>query len=237
MNCGPILVVCSSSVTRALLVSLVGSFCGDVQAVESVARALSEARRRPAIVVIEAAIVRAGADAIERIYRAWSDVGIVLADRAYADARRGAQDAHAFGAAAFVPVPTDADTLFDAVRRAIGEARAPLSAPPSDPRARADSVPPSDDELRARYIERLWSRLDTLDPYQLLRVPANAPQAAILAAFRARALEFHPDRNSQLDEEARERVYQIFKRVSWAFRRIGEANARREWDASRATRG
>jgi curved DNA-binding protein CbpA len=91
-----------------------------------------------------------------------------------------------------------------------------------------------DAEQTARYVERLWSRLADLDAYQLLRVAPDASEQEIQQAFRQRALEFHPDRQfNVLDEETRERVYQIFKRVSRAFREIGEPSARRAYDAQR----
>ena len=230
---GPVLVVCTSSVTRALLVSLLESAGEAVRAVDSVARALEE-KAAPCAVIVEGAIVRASPEALERLRAAWPiPASIVLADRAYADERRGAEDARAFGACAAIAVPPDITALREALRRARGGSlqMSAIAAPTQPP---AESAPPMDDALRARYIERLWSRLESLDAYQILRVSPAATQREIVDAFRERALEFHPDRNVSLDEEARERVYQIFKRVAWAFRKVGDPNMRKDYDASRA---
>ena len=138
----------------------------------------------------------------------------------------------AFGAGGFVPVPPDSATLENAIKGAIGEtSKASVAAPALESEQGTESLPPADGEQMARYIERLWSRLGTLDAYQLLRVSSSASDLEIKAAFRERALEFHPDRqNAALDEEARERVYQIFKRVSWAFRKVGEPASRKEYN-------
>ena len=61
---------------------------------------------------------------------------------------------------------------------------------------------------------------------------AKLRPADIDAAFRQRALEYHPDRQHHLPDDAtREHLYRIFKRVSWAVRQIGEAGARSQYDA------
>jgi CheY-like chemotaxis protein len=228
-----VLVICQGSVTRALLASLITSAGDEAFAVDAVARAASAVgSKAPDAIILEAAIVRAGGEGLERLRAAWhAPPPIVLADRAYADERRGQEDARAYGVAAFVAIPPDAGALADAMRRALGATTGPRAVPeslmPHDP----ESAPPLDAEQFARYAERLWSRLDSLDAYQLLRVPKTATDLEIRAAFRARALEFHPDRHaSGVDEAARERIYQIFKRISWAFRKVGDASARKEYD-------
>jgi CheY-like chemotaxis protein len=228
-----VLVVSANSVTRALLTSLLQSGGDVVCAVDSIAKALVE-EAVPDAVILEGAMVRASPDALERLRKAWGDrIGVVLADRAYSDERRGTEDMRAYGATAFLAIPPDLAALSNALRRAVGERTGSIPsshevAPPEG----SESVSREDAEQLTRYIERLWSRIDTLDAYQLLRVPSNATQTEIRDAFRERALEFHPDRHSGLDEEGRERVYQIFKRVSWAFRKVGDATSRREYDAT-----
>lgn len=229
-----VLVVSASSVTRALLLSLLGSAFDEVKAAESLPRAMLEmASMKPDVVIVEAAIVRASPDALDRLRGASpTQLGIVLADRGYSDERRGTAESRAFGASAFIAIPPDAASLIAAVGAAIGDSiNLSIAAPVLE--APGLSRPPEEAEQMGRYIERLWSRLATLDAYQLLRVSPGATDLEIKAAFRERALEFHPDRqHGILDEEARERVYQIFKRVSWAFRKVGDVSSRKEYDAS-----
>jgi DNA-binding response OmpR family regulator len=234
-----VLIVCQKSVTRALFASVATSAGDEAFAVDAIARAPGAVGGKPPdVIILEAGIVRAGGEGLERLRAAWSaPVPIILADRAYADERRGQEEARAYGVAAFVPIPPDAECLAMAMRRALGEAARTTTAPRSAVTLDPESGPPLEAEQFARYTERLFSRLDGLDAYQLLRVAPNASDDEIRAAFRARALEFHPDRHtSGVDEAERERIYQIFKRVSWAFRKVGEPHARKEYDLAR-TRG
>jgi DNA-binding response OmpR family regulator len=231
-----VLIVCQGSVTRALLASLVTAAGNEAFVVDTLARAAPAVGPKPPdAIILEAAIVRAGGEGLERLRAAWpKQVPIVLADRAYADERRGQDDVRAFGAAAYLAIPPDAGALEIAMRRALGATTGPRKPVPSVIPPDPESAPPLDAEQFARYAERLWSRLDTLDAYQLLRVPSTATDDDIKTAFRARALEFHPDRHGAgTDEAARERIYQIFKRISWAFRKVGEPKARKEYDAAR----
>lgn len=231
-------VVCASSVTRALLASLLGSTGTDVHPFDSLPRALSGmVGVVPDVVVLDAQIARANPETVVRLREAWQvPIGVVLADRAYVDENRGAEEARALGANTYVAIPPDPGALVDAVRRAQGpSSRAAISAPPPSIPPEVESSPPVDAAQMSRYVERLWSRLDTLDAYQTLRVSTDATIEEIRNAFRERALEFHPDRlHPGLDDAARERVYQIFKRVSWAFRKVGDPKSRREYDASRS---
>ena len=232
-------VVCASSVTRALLTSLLGSAGADVRAFDALPRALAAmGGSAPDIVVLDAAVARAHPETLTHLHDAWTTrVGIVLADRMYSDERHAAEETRALGAKAFLAIPPDPAALAEALRRARGgSSRTRLSdAPPSIPPP--PELVPQDAEQMARYVERLWSRLDTLDAYQTLRVAPEATQEEIREAFRARALEFHPDLlHPGLDAAAKERVYQIFKRVSWAFRKVGDAKARREYDGARSSK-
>ena len=230
-----VLLVATSSVTRALLSSLLGSNGDEVSIADSLPRAITVITGiAPRVVIVEASIVRASPDALDRLRHAAKEpVALVLADRGYSDERRGAAEMRAFGAGAFLPVPPDSAALEHAIRTAIGgSTNASIAAPVQEAEHGSSSLPPADTEQMARYIERLWSRLSGLDAYQLLRVSPGASDLEIKAAFRERALEFHPDRQRLLDEEARERVYQIFKRISWAFRKIGDPTSRKEYDAA-----
>jgi DNA-binding NarL/FixJ family response regulator len=230
-----ILLVCPSSVTRALLTSLLMEH--EVHGAESLSRAFALGLAPPEVVIVDAAIPRASPDALDRLRAALgTPFGVVLVDRAFSDERRGVEEARVFGADAALAIPPERAALDGALRRA-AEAQGPV--PTESRRPAAQEIdqsprPPADTEQTARYVERLWSKLDELDAYQLLRVPPTASDLEIKAAFRQRALEFHPDLpHRTLDEEGRERVYQIFKRVSWAFRKVGDPAARKQYDAAR----
>jgi hypothetical protein len=187
------------------------------------------------VAVVHGEIVRSSPDALDRLRAAAGGrLPVVLVDRGYSDERRGSEEARAFGAVAFVPLPPDPGELADVLRSArlgAGSTEATGRFPTAAP---AESPGERDGEQAARFIERLWSRLADLDAYQLLRVAPDASDTDIQAAFRQRALEFHPDRQrTVMDEETRERIYQIFKRVSRAFREVGDPAARRVYDARR----
>ena len=63
------------------------------------------------------------------------------------------------------------------------------------------------------------------DPYRVLGVSKGATDAEIKRAFRKKARQFHPDRNSgDAGAEAK------FKQVQSAYEKIGSLDARREYD-------
>ncbi|MBI4700215.1 MAG: DnaJ domain-containing protein [Deltaproteobacteria bacterium] len=232
-----VLVVSSSSVTRALLGSLLPSDGYEMLLADSLPAALETARRHPPrAIILEAGIVRASEDTVQRLREAaGGEAGVVLASRSYADERRGAAEQQAFGAQAWVAIPPDGSALEEALRAAAGDSMLPPQSPEDVvPAPAQDSIRVLDADQAARYAERLHAKLEELDAYQLLRVSPTATQPEIEAAFRRRALEFHPDRPQPFtDEETRERTYQIFKKISWAFRKVGDAASRREYDSGR----
>ncbi len=71
------------------------------------------------------------------------------------------------------------------------------------------------------------------DPYAVLGVEPTATHAELKKAYRKRAMEWHPDRNSAPDAEAR------FKEVAWAWELLGDEDRRRAFDREqgRASRG
>ena len=228
-----ILIVSASSVARALLTSLLDPMRFESVAADALPVALRHlAMDVPHAAIVQADLVRANADALERLRAAAGrNLPIVLADRAYSDERRAASEVASFGAGAFVPVPTDAATLEEALRAAASTRPRPVSRPSGSEEDTAELV--MDAELAARFAQRLAAQIDTMDAYQVLRVARNATASEIDAAFRQRALEYHPDRLHDLpDEETRENLYRIFKRISWAHRQIGDPAARRQYDAN-----
>lgn len=228
-----VLIVSGSSVARALLTSLLDPARFEAVVADSLPAALGQvAARVPHVAIVQAEIVRASPDALERLHGACSTrLPVVLADRSYTDERRAGGEVASFGAGAAVPVPTDARLLEDAIASAIkGRPRhvsSPAIAPVEVPEART-----VDAEQAARYAERLATKIESLDAYQVLRVGRTATQADIDAAFRQRALEYHPDRQQDVDDTTRENLYRIFKRVSWALRQIGDSASRRQYDAA-----
>lgn len=228
-----VLIVSGSSVARALLTSLLDTARFEPQVADSMPAALKQVGATvPQVAIVQADMVRASPDALERLRAACSTkLPVVLADRGYSDERRAAGEVATFGADAAVPVPTDGRTLEDAITAATsGKPRkhsSPQHAFVEVPEARAV------EDQSSRYAERLAAKIESMDAYQVLRVGRGATQAEIDAAFRQRALEYHPDRQQQVPDDAtREHLYRIFKRVSWALRQIGDAAARKQYDAS-----
>jgi CheY-like chemotaxis protein len=238
-----VLIVSSSSVARALLSSLLDANDWETVVADSLPAALKlVAASAPHAAVVHADLVRASPDALERLRAACRDASkspeggtrlpVVLADRGYSDERRAATEVATFGAGAAVPVPTDARALTEAITAATsGRPRQP-----SQPIVTNADVPDAravDAEQAARYAERLAARIETMDAYQVLRVARTATQADIDTAFRQRALEYHPDRQQHVPDDAtREHLYRIFKRVSWAVRQIGDTASRKAYDQS-----
>ncbi|MBI2892480.1 MAG: DnaJ domain-containing protein [Deltaproteobacteria bacterium] len=236
-----VLLVSPNSVTRALFLSLLDPAEHEVQFADSLAGALAlVGQDGPDVVILQAEVVRASPDALDRLRGACSGpVGFVLADRGYSDERRGLVDARAFGASSFVCVPPDRSALVEAVTAAAGGRPVRQSSATGIPAFRDPEEPVEVDlEQLARWAERLHAKLESLDAYQILRVQPTATDREIQAAFRQRALECHPDlRHAIPDEETRERLYQIFKRVSWALRKVGDPASRKEYDADSGGRG
>jgi CheY-like chemotaxis protein len=230
-----VLVVSNSSVTRALLASLLRADRYTIDIPDSLPSALARIPSAPpAVAIVQSDVVRSSPDAIDRIRAAAkSSVPIVLIDRAYADDRRGADEVRAFGATLHLALPPDRAALDDALRRATEQPAVGKTVPPSGGQEEdAAAAFGQEQEQKSRFVDRLWSNLDALDAYQLLRVSPSASDREIQSAFRQRALEFHPDRQREVaDEETRERVYQIFKRISRAFRDIGDPVSRKRYDA------
>lgn len=65
------------------------------------------------------------------------------------------------------------------------------------------------------------------DYYAVLGIDSDAPLGAIKTAYRKKAAEFHPDRNSDADAPAR------FRDVQEAYDLLSDARLRKEYDENR----
>lgn len=70
------------------------------------------------------------------------------------------------------------------------------------------------------------------DHYATLGVTRDASASHIKAAYRKFALSHHPDKTRMLRKEEQEKSQQLFVKVNEAFEVLGDADKRREYDAS-----
>ena len=77
-------------------------------------------------------------------------------------------------------------------------------------------------------------RLDEMDYYTLLGVPADASVDAIKLGFRAFARRFHPDRFAGHPDEHVAQAATIYRRATEAYRVLTNAEQRRYYDEQRA---
>lgn len=80
--------------------------------------------------------------------------------------------------------------------------------------------------LSLGLLARLTSPASSDDPYEVLGVPREASQAEIRSAFRAKALETHPDKNQGREEEAAD----DFRRVAGAYELLSDDARRADFD-------
>jgi len=102
----------------------------------------------------------------------------------------------------------------------------------SSPRAGGER-PPAATEWRAfrERVEQRHATLDQLDYYQLLETDHGAPASEIKQCYFQRSMEYHPDRFMRLDDDVlRCKIYEVYKRVSEAFRVLSQPHARSGYD-------
>jgi curved DNA-binding protein CbpA len=85
------------------------------------------------------------------------------------------------------------------------------------------------DEIRL-VIEELHAGLDTLPYHVFLGVAEDARGDELRDAYHRRAQTFHPDRFYSLGDPAlRSKVYAVFKRITEAYRVLGNPESRRAY--------
>ncbi len=175
---------------------------------------------------------------------------LVLMDELYRDPHVGESEAEAAGADAFLPFPFEAQ-LFDERIRARLERQTTPPAPVASPRTSATSPaapsPPPASKPGTDEREAAWSafrgrvgafhgNLGELDYYQLLQVGSGAGPGEIKDAYFKCSMEYHPDRFMQLsDEELREQIYEVYKRMSEAFKVLINPELRSQYDLGLAS--
>lgn len=169
---------------------------------------------------------------------------IILMDQRYTDESLAATEVQAYDADAFVPVPfvrANLEAALEAARTRFaqrsGDSKVSRLAPELDPAAPA--IEPAPEESTPHFswtafeerVKRIYRNLERLDHYQVLDLTPYASPAQVKDAYYGRSLEFHPDRFAQLeDRDLREKIYQIYKRVSEAFRELSDPQRRSEYD-------
>ena len=90
---------------------------------------------------------------------------------------------------------------------------------------------PMDEAAYKRRIDQIYAHLDAYTYYELLKVtPADGPDQ-IRKSFHRLALSMHPDRfATHPDEDLRNKVYAIYKRMTEAYRVLMKPQSRRDYD-------
>ncbi|MGC4115875.1 MAG: DnaJ domain-containing protein [Myxococcales bacterium] len=108
---------------------------------------------------------------------------------------------------------------------------APRPVPPRQPAAPARPAPPAaapagpppppKEEISPEFfaeMEAVAARLDTMDYFELFKLPQNTGIREIKEAYYRESRAYHPDRFAQLTDEAlKERINEVFKRVTEAY--------------------
>ncbi len=217
-----VLVVDSNNVRRALFLVTLPPDRYTIALADTVEEALTVLEREP----VELAVVAAGAH-VRELHDVRPKLPVILMDPRYVDESLGRVEAPALGADAFLGMPFDG-RVFEA--RA-ADARQSASKGRGTPAGGRPTLSGTWEAFRKR-AEDLHTRLEKLDYYQLLGAEVGAAQAVIKTAYYARAMEFHPDRFLTLKDAAlREKIYQLFKRISEAFKVLADPQKRQEYDA------
>jgi CheY-like chemotaxis protein len=169
---------------------------------------------------------------------------LVLMDERFRDEDLGNAEAGAAGADAYLPFPFEADLLARRLSSPEPSTRptplttSSVSATPAvaldvekQPRE-AEPVDPADAwQAFAKKVAQIHEKLDSVDYYKLLQVSRNGTANAIKEAYFSCSMEFHPDRFMRLENlELKAQIYDIFKRMSEAFKVLINPESRARYD-------
>ena len=80
-------------------------------------------------------------------------------------------------------------------------------------------------------IAQIFSDLEAYSYYELLKVEIDAGPDEIRSAFHRMALSMHPDRyQGHADQELRQQLYAIYKRVAEGYRTLMDPRTRQQYD-------
>jgi DNA-binding response OmpR family regulator len=174
---------------------------------------------------------------------------LVLMDERFRDETVGEAEAEALGADTFIPFPCEAALFQQRLnyrRRSRQSEASPIRPEPATallaPQPAVSSAKPQDKEARddatgwAEFRQRVFSihhAMNDMDYYELLQVPPHASPGEIKTAYFSCSMAFHPDRFMQLnDEELKRQIYEIFKRMSEAFKVLINPEIRSHYDTN-----
>jgi hypothetical protein len=120
-----------------------------------------------------------------------------------------------------------------AQRAAVVPEAAPAAAePPKDEAARRKELTQTGRFATREEIEAKHANLDQLNHYEVMEVAPDAPSDQIAAAFAQLVRRWHPDRLSPELSDLKEVSMRVFARMTEAYRTIGHAGSRQEYDQS-----
>jgi DnaJ-domain-containing protein 1 len=175
---------------------------------------------------------------------------LVLMDERFRDEAIGELEAESVGADTFLPFPFEASLLEKRLRTKTRDEARQETRTQSEESFPVPFTPDTSPALQAHpeeAIEAAWEsfrqrvrsfhqNLDSLDYYQLLQIPPNASTGAIKDAYFRCSMEFHPDRFMQLsDEDLRAQIYEVYKRMSEAFKVLINPLLRSQYDGMLAS--
>jgi hypothetical protein len=173
----------------------------------------------------------------------------MLMDERFRDAVLGEAEAEAAGADAYLPFPFESSLFEEQVTNKYRPVKAPLPiGSASENSGNGDSSQIfltnystttndlEDDEESAwaafrEQVDFFNQNLESLNYYQMLQISNVATAVEIKDAYFKRSMDFHPDRFMQLTDEAlRTAIYNVYKRMSEAFKVLSNPESRSQYD-------
>jgi curved DNA-binding protein CbpA len=132
------------------------------------------------------------------------------------------------------PIPAQAAPR----RRAPSSAQRPIAMPPAEPDTVKEAAPARREVSQTgrfasrEEIEGKHQKLEHLNHYEVLEVERGATNEQIAGAFAALVRRWHPDRLSPDLGDLKEVSMRVFARMTEAYRTVGHAGSRQEYDQS-----